>query len=307
MNDQKKGVIYAAASYTLWGILPAYWKLIDNVFSMEILANRILWAFVFVSLIITYNKQWEEIKSALLDKKQVFYIFISSILITINWGLYIWTVNSDRILDASLGYYINPLFVSVIAVVFFKEKLDRYKVTALALAFIGVIILTIQYGKFPWVSIALAVSFGLYGAMKKFVKANSITGLALETAIITPFTIIYIAFRQISGQGAFGREPLGVILLLMGAGIVTAIPLLLFAKGAKRIPLTTLGFTQYISPTISLILGVFVYNESFNAAHMISFCFIWLGLVVYSISQLGLLKNKENLVSVTANNNVIEE
>lgn len=300
-NKKNYGVLFAAGSYALWGILPIYWKLIENVISMEILAHRILWAFVFVSLIIAYTRQWDEIKKALSDKRQVFYIFISAIFITINWGLYIWAVNSNRILDASLGYYINPLFVVVVAMVFFKEKLDRYKTIALILASIGVIVLTIEYGSFPWVSVALAVTFGLYGAMKKLTKTNSITGLALETAVITPLALAFIAFRQISGQGAFGRETFGVVLLLMGAGIVTAVPLLLFAKGAKSIPLSTLGFTQYISPTISLILGVFVYKESFDTAHMISFCFIWFGLTIYSMSQLGFLKVKEKIGNTISN------
>jgi chloramphenicol-sensitive protein RarD len=293
-NKKNLGVFYAAASYTLWGILPIYWKLIVGVSSVEILAHRILWAFAFVFLIIAYNRQWAEIKSVLADKKQVFYVFISAIFITINWGLYIWSVNSNRILDASLGYYINPLFVVVIAVVFFKEKLDRFKIISLSLALIGVVIMTIQYGEFPWISILLAVTFGLYGAMKKLVKTSSITGLALETAVITPLTLIYLVFRQISGQGALGRAPLGIILLLIGAGVVTAVPLLLFAKGAKRIPLSTLGFCQYISPTMSLLLGVFVYKETFTTAHMISFCFIWGGLAIYSMSQLGLFSTRKS-------------
>lgn len=283
-TEKAKGIIYAVAAYALWGVLPLYWKLIDSVLSIEILAHRIIWAFVFVLALIAFTKQWQELKKIAADKKQLFYTFISSALVTFNWGLYIWAVNSDRIVDASFGYYINPLIVVVLGIVFFKERLDGWKTTALAAASIGVIVLTAQYGRVPWVSLGLAISFGLYGAMKKMVKANSITGLALETAMAAPIALIYIATREFSGQGAFGTESAAVILLLMGAGAVTAIPLLLFAKGARRIPLSALGFTQYISPTISLFIGIVIYNESFSLVRIISFGLIWTGLAIYSIS-----------------------
>ncbi|APM40040.1 EamA family transporter RarD [Clostridium kluyveri] len=296
MNNQKTiGVIYAAAAYTLWGILPVYWKMIDSVFSMEILANRIVWALVFMILIITVTKKWDELKRIVKYKGQMLYIFIASILITINWGLYIWAVNSDKIVDASLGYYINPLLAVALGVVIFKEKLSYWTGAALIVAFIGVIIKTIQYGKIPWISLGLAISFALYGAIKKSVKASSIIGLTLETAIITPAAAIYIALRHVSGVGAFETQGTLVILLLIGGGVVTAIPLLLFASGAKRLPLSLIGFTQYISPTISLVIGIFVYNEGFTAVDMIAFCFIWAAITIYSFSQMSLAKSLKNL------------
>lgn len=296
MNNQKTaGVIYAAAAYTLWGILPVYWKMIDSVFSMEILANRIVWALVFMVLIITVTKKWDELKRIAKYKGQMLFIFIASILITINWGLYIWAVNSDKIVDASLGYYINPLLAVALGVVIFKEKLSYWTGAALIVAFIGVIIKTIQYGKIPWISLGLAISFALYGAIKKSVKASSIIGLTFETAIITPAAAIYIALRHVSGVGAFETQGTLVILLLIGGGVVTAIPLLLFASGAKRLPLSLIGFTQYISPTISLAIGIFVYNEGFTAVDMIAFCFIWVAITIYSFSQMSLAKSLKNL------------
>ncbi|BAH07504.1 EamA family transporter RarD [Clostridium kluyveri] len=296
MNNQKTvGVIYAAAAYTLWGILPVYWKMIDSVFSMEILANRIVWALVFMILIITVTKKWDELKRIAKYKGQMLYIFIASILITINWGLYIWAVSSDKIVDASLGYYINPLLAVALGVVIFKEKLSYWTGAALIVAFVGVIIKTIQYGKIPWISLGLAISFALYGAIKKSVKASSIIGLTLETAIITPAAAIYIALRHVSGVGAFETQGTLVILLLIGGGVVTAIPLLLFASGAKRLPLSLIGFTQYISPTISLAIGIFVYNEGFTAVDMIAFCFIWVAITIYSFSQMSLAKSLKNL------------
>ncbi|OOM79655.1 EamA-like transporter family protein [Clostridium puniceum] len=292
MNNEKNyGVIYAVSAYILWGILPIYWKLINSVFSIEILSNRILWAFVFTIVIIAVTKQWEELKSIAKDKKQMCYIFIASILIAFNWGLYIWAVNSDKIVDASLGYYINPLFAVALGMLIFKEKLNYYQVSALFIASIGVIIKTLQYGKIPWISLGLAISFGLYGAIKKLVRANSIVGLTLETTMLTPVAAIYIVSRQISGLGVLGKEDIMVILLLIGSGIVTAVPLLLFASGAKRLPMSVLGFTQYISPTISLLIGIFVYHESFTTVDMIGFGFIWGALAIYSFSQINLTKN----------------
>jgi len=290
-NEKTFGVVCAVLAYTLWGILPIYWKLIDSVFSMEILANRIVWAFVFTIIIIAVTKQWEELKSISKDKKQMFNIFIASILIAINWGLYIWAVNSGKIVDSSLGYYINPLFAVVLGVLIFKEKLNHWQIAALLMAAIGVLIKTIQYGKIPWISLGLAISFGLYGAIKKSVKANSIVGLTLETVMLTPIAAIYMTSRQLSGVGAFSNEGTFVILILIGSGIVTAIPLLLFASGAKRLPMSVIGFTQYISPTISLIIGVFVYHEKFTSIDMIGFGFIWIALTIYSFSQIVLFKS----------------
>lgn len=292
-NEKTMGVIYAVVAYTLWGVLPVYWKLIDSVFSMEILSNRIVWAFVFTIVIIGVTKQWEELKLIAKDKKQMLNIFIASILIAFNWGLYIWAVNSDKIVDASLGYYINPLLAVALGVVIFKEKLSFLQGGALFIAAIGVIIKTMQYGKIPWISLGLAISFALYGAAKKSIKANSIVGLTLETIMLTPAALAYIGVRQLSGISAFQKESVVVILLLIGAGVVTAVPLLLFASGARRLSMSVLGFTQYISPTISLVIGIFVYNEGFTAIDMVGFGFIWVALVMYSISQIREVRSKK--------------
>jgi chloramphenicol-sensitive protein RarD len=229
----------------------------------------------------------------------MFYIFVASILITINWGVYIWAVNSDKIVDASLGYYINPLLAVVLGVFIFKEKLNYWTGAALIIATIGVIIKTVQYGKIPWISLGLAISFGLYGAIKKLVKASSIVGLTLETAMLTPVATAYIVLRHVNGIGAFKTGDSLVILLLIGSGVVTAIPLLLFASSAKRLPLSVIGFTQYISPTISLLIGIFMYNEGFTAVDMIAFCFIWAALVIYSFSQMSLVKSLKNLEQIS--------
>lgn len=298
-NEKTIGVIYAVAAYTLWGILPIYWKLINSVFSIEILSNRIVWAFVFTIVIIGVTKQWEELKHIAKDKKQMLFIFIASILIAFNWGLYIWAVNSDKIVDASLGYYINPLLAVALGVIIFKEKLSYWQGGALFIASIGVVIKTLQYGKIPWISLGLAISFAFYGATKKSIKANSIVGLTLETTMLTPVALAYIAARQFSGMGAFQNERLVVIILLIGAGVVTAVPLLLFASGARRLPMSVIGFTQYIAPTISLFIGIFVYHESFTAVDMIGFCFIWVALTIYSISQIRGVRSNNYIKQVS--------
>jgi chloramphenicol-sensitive protein RarD len=299
MRDEKvDGILYAVTAYTLWGILPIYWKLVNGVVPLEVLSNRIVWAFVFTILIIGVTRQWDELKKLSKNKKQLFYILIASILIAFNWGLYIWAVNSDMIVDASLGYYINPLFAVLLGVFVFKEKLNGWTGTALVIAFIGVTIKTVQYGAVPWVSLSLAISFGLYGAIKKLVKASSIVGLTMETAILAPLAVGYILVRNVSGVGAIQTEGTIVILLLLASGIVTAVPLLLFASATKRLPLSLIGFTQYISPTISLLIGVFVYHENFTAVDVIAFCFIWAALAVYTWSQLSLTKSPKKLEQV---------
>jgi chloramphenicol-sensitive protein RarD len=295
-SSTKIGVIYASLAYTLWGVLPLYWKVIDNIPSMEILAHRIFWAFIFVGAILIRNNQWKEAIVVIKNRRNLLLITLAAITITINWGSYIWAVNSGHIVESSLGYYMNPLIVVFFGVVFLKEKLTPSQTAALILAAIGVIILTVNYGKVPWISIILAVSFALYGLLKKLTNVSSMVSLALETAIITPFTLIYIASRQMSGTGALGNVTVGQTILLICAGAVTAVPLLLFAKGAKRIPLATLGFTQYISPTISLIMGIFLFHEKFTIVHLISFGFIWFSLLIYSISQTKLVKKTQQNV-----------
>lgn len=294
-NERTDGILYAVAAYALWGILPIYWKLVHGVGSIEVLSNRIVWAFAFTIVIIGINKQWDELKAIIKDKKQLFYITLASILIAFNWGLYIWAVDSDMIIDASLGYYINPLFVVLLGVVVFKEKLSFWTGTALTIATIGVIIKTVQYGTIPWISLSLAISFGLYGAIKKMVKASAIVGLTLETTILSPFAALYIIARQVSGVGAFETQGPFVIFLLIGSGVVTAIPLLLFACATKRLPLSLVGFIQYISPTISLLIGIFIYNESFTMIDVLAFCFIWVALGVYTWSQVRPVRSPRKL------------
>ena len=290
-SNKTIGTIYAALAFILWGVLPIYWKVLKDVSSEEILANRILWSFVFVSLLMVFLKQWDKLLLVFKNKKNVKLAILCACMITINWFTYIWAVNNDHILDSSLGYYINPLFTVFLGVAVLKEKINKAQIFSLLLASAGVIIIAVQYGKIPWISLTLAISFGLYGLFKKMLTVDSVTGLALETTILAPFALAFILFKHVSGNGAFGAGSIVTTLLLIGAGIVTATPLLWFAKAAKRVELSTIGFLQYISPTIGLILGIFIYKESFTTMNFISFGFIWAALIIYSFSHSSFKKN----------------
>ncbi|MGV2941829.1 EamA family transporter RarD [Mesobacillus sp. LC4] len=288
-TEQQAGVLYAAFSYILWGILPIYWKLLHHVNADEILANRVFWSFFFIAAILVLNKKWGlftgTLRGLAQNKKQLAALSVASMLISINWFMYIWAVNTDQMIQASLGYYINPLVSVLLGIIFLKERLSLLQYLSFALAAIGVLVMTVSYGQFPWIALSLAISFGLYGLAKKLIKVDSAVGLALETLVVMPLAAIYIGYLMVQGTNSLFAGSLSTTLLLAGAGAATAIPLLFFAKGAQRIPLATLGILQYIAPTLTLILGVFVYHETFSAVHLLAFTFIWSALILYSLSR----------------------
>lgn len=288
-NDQMIGVASAIGAYFLWGILPVYWKMIHDVPATEVLAHRVIWSLVFMIGILGATKGMgsfiKECQRILSNRKQLFGVVMAAILISVNWCTYIWAVSENRIVEASLGYYINPLVSVLLGMLVLKEKLSAWQIFSFFLAGVGVVIMALKFGGIPWVSLVLAISFGLYGLFKKMVNIGAITGITVETAISSPIALLYVSYLQIKGVSAFDFTFNGVSLLLMGAGIVTAIPLILFAKGANRLPLSMLGFIQYISPTISLLIGIFVYHEPFTSVHFLAFAFIWLALVIFSLSK----------------------
>ncbi|KIY23644.1 EamA family transporter RarD [Mesobacillus subterraneus] len=292
-TEQQAGVWYAAFSYIIWGFLPVYWKLLQQVNADEILANRVFWSFFVVVFILLLNKKGHifigTLRGLLHNKKQLAVLTTASILISINWFIYIWAVNSDQMIEASLGYYINPLVSVLLGMVFLKERLTLAQYLSFFLATIGVLIMTISYGQFPWIALSLAISFGLYGLAKKLIKVDSEVGLALETLVVMPLSAIYIGYLVAEGTNSLFADSWPTTLLLAGAGVATAIPLLFFAKGAQRIPLATLGILQYITPTLMLLLGVVVYHEAFSAVHLLAFTFIWSALVLYTLSRTKLV------------------
>lgn len=286
-GSKTAGIWYAIVAYAVWGVLPMYWKALDELPAMEILAHRILWSFVFVAALLMLSRRWHATKALLSDRKKLLAVMACGVLVSGNWLIYIWAVNSDQIVEASLGYYINPLISIFLGMVVLRERLSFWQLVSLLLAAVGVIALTFQYGSVPWVALTLAISFSLYGLVKKMVNVDAMVGLALETLIVAPLALIYILFLHHAGNGAFSfhMSGIGTTMLLIMAGVVTALPLLWFAQATLRIPLSMVGFIQYLAPSISLVIGVFYYKEPFTTVHMISFGFIWCALTLYSLSR----------------------
>ncbi|BDH61754.1 transporter [Lysinibacillus sp. PLM2] len=290
MTEEQKGLVYALSAYGLWGFFPLYWKLLEHVDSLEILINRMIWSFVFTFLFIFIIKQRKDLvadlKAIWKDKKLFFSLMLASIVITINWYMYIWAVNHDHVVDTSLGYYINPILTVIFGVIFFKEKLSKAQIAAVIIAFTGVLIMTVSYGQVPWIAILIALSFATYSALKKGIKLDATRGLAIETLFITPFALGYYIYLWNTQETSFLQVNFTTDLVLILGGIVTAIPLVLFAKGAQKIPQYLIGFTQYITPTVVLILGIVLYNESFTTIDFISFSFIWLAILLFIASTI---------------------
>lgn len=288
-KEQAIGIGSAAGAYILWGFLPIYWKIIYFVPSLEVLAHRVLWSAILMVCVLLIAGRIKAFLGEILDivkkPKQLLCLVLASFFISVNWLTYIWAVANNHIVETSLGYYINPLVSVFFGIVMLKEKLSLWQTVSFVLAAIGVLNMTLNYGSFPWIALVLAVSFGIYGLLKKMTILGAISGLASETLIITPFALTFLIYVHQSGNGAFGIGSPAVSGYLIGAGVVTAVPLLLFSAGALRLPLSTVGFLQYIAPTIALVLGVLIYHEPFTAVHMVSFVFIWSALTIYSLSR----------------------
>jgi chloramphenicol-sensitive protein RarD len=293
MIDQKtdlKGVFYCALSYFTWGLFPLYWKLIRNVSALEILAHRIFWSFIFMYLLYMMRKK-QPLHLCFKDKKLILKLGLCGVLICINWGIYIWAVNNNHIVDASLGYYINPLFNVLLGIVFFRERLNRMQIVAVLLAFTGVAYFTINHGTFPWISLVLGLSFALYASIKKTLSVSSLQGLTIETSLVMPFALFYLAFLFFRQENAIFAISTSTTILLILAGVVTALPLFWFGIGANKLPLSTIGFLQYISPSLQLLIGIVVFGEDFQTNHVICFIFIWTGLALYSFDMVKKLRS----------------
>ena len=290
MNDYKKGLACGLGAYVLWGVLPVYWKLLDDVLPFEILSSRFMWSCVFVALLIIFQGKLPlfltEVKSIFGSFKTGVAMVSAAFVISINWGSFIWAVNNGHIVETSMGYYINPLVSVLFAVLFLRERLNKMQIAAVLCACVGVASMVWSFGKLPWVSLTLAVSFALYGLIKKLLPVSSLTSIMLETLIITPLALMYEYTLWQQGVSFYASGDTQVLCLLAGAGAVTAVPLLLFTAGAKLLPLKIIGFLQYISPTLTLLLGVFIYGEPFTASHLLAFGWIWAALALFVVSQL---------------------
>jgi chloramphenicol-sensitive protein RarD len=279
-NEFKQGVIYALCAYTLWGFAPLYFKYIDHIDPLEIIMHRIIWSFALLLLLVLAMGQWNVLKDILARPKQLVVLAIASVLVGSNWLIFIWAVNNDRMLEASLGYFINPLLNVALGMLFLGERLPRLQLFAVAIAFFGVSIQVVLFGTIPWISLALAGSFGVYGLIKKKIKLKALTSLCIETAILTPPAIVYWFFLE-SESSSFVSNEWSLNLTLISAGIVTTLPLLAFGAAATRLPYYVQGLFQYIGPSLMFILAIVVFNEELDQTKFITFGFIWLALFVF--------------------------
>jgi chloramphenicol-sensitive protein RarD len=288
-----KGILSGICAYLLWGLFPLYWKFLINVPALEIIGHRIVWSFIFLLIIVVSAKKWKNFRSAVMSKKVFGIYLVASALLSVNWFVYVWGVNSGRIVETSLGYFINPLFSVLLGIIFFKERLRLMQWIPVILAAAGVIYLTLDYGRVPWIALSLAFTFGLYGLVKKIAPLDSLFGLTFETAIALPFALAYLIFVTSKGTGSFPNGDIVNDLLLAATGIVTSVPLLLFAFAARNIPLSTVGILQYIAPSLQFLIGVAVYREDFGKSDMIGFGLVWTALLIFSLeSARNSVKNK---------------
>ncbi|WP_458124009.1 EamA family transporter RarD [Paenibacillus sp. Z3-2] len=280
------GLINAIIAYIMWGVLPLYWKFFENVPAGEILSHRVVWSFVFMGILVAVQRRWGDMKRIVADRSLLLSLTASGLLIAINWLIFIWAVNNGHVVETSLGYYLNPLLNVLLAVVFLHEKPNRGQWLAIAIACVAVLIIAIDYGRFPWVAISLAVSFGLYGLAKKKIKQDASVGLFSETAVVLPIALGYWIYLAIVGKATAWTLPAPMFFELLLSGVVTALPLLFFARAAARMSLSTLGFVQYIGPTIMLILNVFVFKETVSPVLLVGFALIWTALIVYATASM---------------------
>ena len=272
--------------YVLWGLLPIFWKLLANVDSVYVLAQRVLFSCIFCLAIILLKKNGSSVKNILKSKTERRRYFVCGILISINWGVYILTIAMGKILEASLAYYMSPLFSVVIGALIFKEKLSAFQWVSVGLALVGVMISVIAYGNVPYLAIIIGLSFALYGAMKKTIKAESEVSICMETMSVLPLALAFIVYAQLSGYTTFSSLSNAEMLLLAASGAVTSIPLMLFAKGIRKTSITTSGILMYINPTLQLLVGVLIYNEVFTKMNAITFAFVWAAVILFVLDSL---------------------
>jgi len=276
-----KGIIYGVAAYVLWGFFPIYWKLLHQVPALQVIGHRVGWSFILLMAYILITGQWKDFRSAAIASRILGIYSMAGALLTVNWLMYVWGVNSGFIVETSLGYFINPLLSVLLGVIFLRERLRPLQWVPVVLAAAGVIYLTVAYGRLPWIAITLAFTFGFYGFVKKLAPLGSLYGLALETGIVFPVALLYLVFVEFNHTGAFLQDGAPIDLLLIGAGLVTTVPLLMFASAAKRIPLTVVGLLQYIAPTLQFLIGVFIYKEPFDQTHLVGFGIVWIALIIF--------------------------
>ncbi len=297
MPESRRGLILGALAYTLWGTFPLYWTLLEPGGAVEILAHRIVWSLLTMVLILVLWHRVDQLKALLRDRRKLLLISGAAVVISVNWGGYIWGVNNGRVVETSLGYFINPLVTVLMGVLVLGERLRRLQWVAMGMAFVAVVVLAIDYGRPPWVALVLAFSFGTYGLLKKQAGVGAVESITLETLVLAPIAMAYVAWLVATSESNFGSHGLGHALLFTTTGIITAIPLMLFGAAAIRVSMVSLGLLQYLAPTIQFALGILVFQEAMPASRWIGFGLVWVALVMFTVEALNHRRRQLRLVA----------
>lgn len=278
-----RGILYAVSAYVFWGVQPIYWKMLKHVPSFEILAHRIFWSFIFLAILISFRKEWRALKQKL-NKENILYIILPALLIGSNWTVFIWAVNANYILETSLGYFICPLVFIFLGVFFLKEKLSKFQWLAIVIAGASILVMTFVYGQFPYIGLFLAFSWGFYGLLRKKSPFDALEGMVMEQTMLSVPILIYIFFIESNGTGSFTFN-ITTSLLLIGAGVISSLPQLIYIIGSRLIKLSLIGILQYIYPLMVLIIGIFIYNEPISESRIIGFILIWISVIIYVVDE----------------------
>ncbi len=286
MNESRSGLAMGAGAYLCWGLFPLYWPLLDPAGSLEALAHRIAWSLVFVALLLTVTHRWSAFRAIWSNRRRVGFLALAAAVITINWGTFIYGVTHDKVIETSLGYFINPLVTVLLGVFVLQETLRRAQWVAVAIGAVAVLILTVDYGRLPYVALTVAFSFATYGFLKKKAQLGAVEALGAETLLLTPIALTYLGILEANGTLSFGHEGLPNALLLAGTGIITAIPLLLFGGAATRLRLTSIGLLQYLAPVLQFVFGLLIFHEPMGSARWIGFVLVWIALLIFTVDVL---------------------
>jgi chloramphenicol-sensitive protein RarD len=282
VSETRRGALFGASAYLLWGVFPLYFPLLDPASAVEVLAHRSVWSLVVVAALVAVTRRGSRVRAVVRDRRRLTQLSVAAVLLALNWGVYIYGVTSEQVVETSLGYFINPLVTVLLGVVVLRERLRPAQWGALATAFVAVLVLSIDNGRPPWIALTLAFSFGTYGLLKKTARVGAVEGLAVETAVLTPLALVYLAVLGASGDATFLAEGPGHTALLVLTGLITAVPLLFFGAAASRIPLTQLGLLQYLAPTLQFLIGVLVFSEPLGLAKLLGFVLVWSALAVFT-------------------------
>lgn len=300
MSESRKGLSFGIAAYGLWGTFPLYWPLLEPAGAIEILAHRVLWSLATMGVIVLLMRRTAQLRVLWADRRVFLLLAFAAAVISVNWATYIWGVNNERVVETSLGYFINPLVTVLMGVFILGERLRPLQWAAMALAGLAVVVLALNYGRLPWVAIALALSFGCYGLAKKTANVGAVESLTLETALIAPVAAAYVGWLVWQGQAEFGAHGAGHALLLTTTGIVTAIPLICFGAAAIRVSMVSLGMLQYLAPTLQFALGVFWFHEDMPAGRWVGFALVWVALAVFTVEAVSHHRRRQLRLTVEA-------